>query len=429
MFDLGDIHSLGLLLTDLGYFVLVSLGLVIILKRFKIPAVLGLILGGLFLQIINSFSISVFHFDLNLDLLGFSIFEFEQIIITLSLAWIGYDIGNEIDLHLLRDKGKSLGLILLGESLGAFLLVSVGTYFILNIFFPSPHNFGLALILGSIAMATDPASTSQVIGEYKAKGDLSQTLLFIIAFDDILAILFVNITTHLSTNVGPIDIGIIMDIIIALTIEIVVAAAVAIFGGFFIYWLSRQKEFNQRELIEWLIAVAVIIIGLNIVFEGSVILSMFLFGMILKTQEKDNKALHEHILYLEYVMIPIILLFFIFIGLTLKLDIIFSNALIIIIFYLSFRALGKAAGVISTGNLSGLDKKISKNLPQTLIPQAGVTIGLIALASNALISVGRDSEAVLLLNIITGAVLISQIIGPILVKRALFKIGESFEED
>jgi hypothetical protein len=177
-------------------------------------------------------------------------------------------------------------------------------------------------------------------------------------------------------------------------------------------------------LIEWLIAVAVLIIGINIIFEGSVILSMFIFGMILKTQERDNLALHEHILYLEYIMIPIIILFFIFIGLTMKLDIIFSPALLVILAYLIFRPLGKAFGVISTGKKSGLSKEVTKNLPLTLIPQAGVTIGLIALASNALISVGRDTEATLLLSVITGAVLISQIIGPVLVKRALFKVGE-----
>ncbi|MHA1989605.1 MAG: cation:proton antiporter [Candidatus Hodarchaeales archaeon] len=427
MFDLGDIHSLGLLLTDFGYFVLVSLALVVILKRYKIPAVLGLIIGGLVLQIINSFSISIFDFDLNLDLLGFSIFEFQSIIITLSLAWIGYDIGNEIDLNLLRQKGKSLGLILLGEALGAFFLVTIGSFLVLSILLPNPNNIGLALILGSIAMATDPASTSRVIGEYKAKGDLSQTLLFIIAFDDILAILFVNIATNLAINVGPFNASVILSIFLALIIEIFVAVIVAVIGGLFIYWLSKQKEFDQRELIEWLIAVAVIIIGINIVFEGSVILSMFIFGMILKTQEKNNKALHEHILYLEYVMIPIILLFFIFIGLTMQLDIIFSGAFIIIIAYLVFRAVGKAFGVFSAGKVSGVDKQISENLPLALIPQAGVTIGLMALASNALISVGLDSEAALLLSIVTGAVLISQIIGPILVKRVLFKVGESTE--
>ncbi|OLS27867.1 MAG: hypothetical protein HeimC3_01610 [Candidatus Heimdallarchaeota archaeon LC_3] len=164
------------------------------------------------------------------------------------------------------------------------------------------------MILGSIAIATDPASTSQVIGEYKTKGDLSQTLLFAIAFDDILGIIFVNIAINFSR-------------------------------------------------------------------------------IISKAQEGNNKALHEHIVYLEYVMTLIIILFFIFIGLTMKLDIIFSSELIIILIYLIFRAIGKDLGVMSAAKIGKFPKEVSKNLPLTLIPQAGVTIGLIALASNALISV------------------------------------------
>jgi Kef-type K+ transport system membrane component KefB len=88
-------------------------------------------------------------------------------------------------------------------------------------------------------MATDPASTSQVIGEYKAKGDLSQTLLFIIAFDDILAILFVNIAINLSISVEPLNVGIILGIFLALIIELFVAIIVALSGGLFIYWLSK----------------------------------------------------------------------------------------------------------------------------------------------------------------------------------------------
>ena len=427
MFDIGDTYSLGLLLSDLGFFVVVSLGLVVILKRFKIPAVLGLILGGVILQSLNLLSNQILHFDLDSDLLGFSIFEFQPIIVTLSLAWIGYDIGNEIDLHLLRDKGKSLGIILLAESLGAFFLVMIGTVVILNIFMPSPNNFGYGMILGSIAMATDPASTSQIIGEYRAKGQLSQTVLFIIAFDDILAILFVNMSINYTINADPINFLIILNIIIALIIEIIVAVGVGLIGGLFIYWLSKQKEFDQRELIEWLIGIAVLIIGFNIVLEGSVILSMFVYGMVLKTQEVKNKALHDHILLLEYMMIPLLLLFFIFIGLSLDLNIIFSSALGLIILYLVFRGIGKGLGAYIAGSKIGLPKKVRNNLPFTLIPQAGVTVGLIALAYEALLSVGKTEEGLLILNVITGAVLISQIFGPLLVKKALFNAGEPEE--
>ncbi|MHA2363669.1 MAG: cation:proton antiporter [Candidatus Hodarchaeales archaeon] len=404
------INELGTILGFLGIIFVISLGTVFLLKKLNIPAVLGLIIGGLIIGIIDN------HFLLVPDF----ILDLKDVVIQIALAWIGYDIGNDIDLNLLKDKGKSLALVLFAEAFGAFFFVTLGTFLILQ-------DLGLALILGAIAMATDPASTSQVIGEYKATGELSQTLIFIIAFDDILAILLVNVAINISTTSNEFGLAVIFEIITILFQEITIALLLGVGGAIFINRISKIKGLDKKNIIEWMIGISLIIIGLNIILGGSPILSMFFFGIILKTEEAKNEILHEHVLALELIMIPIVLLFFIFIGFSMDFDLIIAGGLtfILTVFsYLFLRAVGKGIATYFFGKKSGLNPKCYNNLGFTLIPQAGVTIGLIALASEALFEVSRDNDALLILNIITSAVLVSQLIGPILVKWALFRAGE-----
>ena len=128
---------------ELGLIIVLALTLARILKKFGVPSVLGLVLTEL------------------------------------ALAYIGFDIGNEIDLNLMREKGTKLGGVLIGQAFGAFLLGGLIVYLVTG-------NFIVALILGAIAVTTAPAATSLILAEYQAKGELSQTILFIIAFDDII---------------------------------------------------------------------------------------------------------------------------------------------------------------------------------------------------------------------------------------------------
>ena len=176
--------NIGISLIEIGLLLVLSLGIAYMLRKIDIPSVLGLILGGL--------AINIFLFLTSSSLESFIVdYSALKLIITdLALSWIGFEIGLHLDLKVLKQNSFRYGVILLGQAIGPFLLVSVTFYFLLN-------DLALALILGSIAMATAPAATSQILKEYDAKGDLTQTILFIVALDDILCILFVNASLKL----------------------------------------------------------------------------------------------------------------------------------------------------------------------------------------------------------------------------------------
>ena len=134
--------ELGILVFEVGFLISFSLFVAFLMKKFGIPAVLGLILGGLVLGLLTELQAIAFSSD----------FAGIKILITeFALAWIGFDIGNEIDFNLLKQKGKDFGLILIGEAFGAYILVLIVLVFLTG-------NFVIAIILAAIGMATAPAS-------------------------------------------------------------------------------------------------------------------------------------------------------------------------------------------------------------------------------------------------------------------------------
>ena len=142
--------EIGISLSEIGFLLVLSLGIAHILKKLEIPTVLGLILGGLTINIVlllTSLSLETFIVDYS---------ALKLIITDFALAWIGFEIGAHLDLKVLKQNSIEYGIILLGQALGPFLLVSIIFYFLLN-------DLVISLILGSIAMATAPAATSQIL--------------------------------------------------------------------------------------------------------------------------------------------------------------------------------------------------------------------------------------------------------------------------
>ena len=405
----------GELYLEIGLIIVLALALARILKNFGVPTVLGLVLGGLLVNILFQFGQIIG---------GADYFTLKVIVTELALAYIGFDIGNEIDLNLMKKQGPKLGGVLIGQALGAFLLGGLIVYVV-------TQNFIVSLILGAIAVTTAPAATSLILSEYKAKGELSQTVLFIIAFDDILAILIVNLAITLALSSG-ISLVIFVSAFQKLIIEIIIALSFAVVGGFLIWFGVKYNILTSKiQAVEALLAMSLIIIGANIYFGGSVILSMFVFGMMLKTLEHNENldtvnTLDDIVLSLEYLSLPVIILFFVLVGLQMNLTLIFAeNGYILILAFLYFigRAVGKAGGTwIAAFNLPD---KVKKNLPLTLITQAGVAIGLAGLAYNKLLEEGFLTESNLIINVIGVSVIFAEIVGPLLVKRAILNSGEA----
>ena len=249
-FILADVY---VLIFELGVIIFFSVFVSFILKKFGIPAVLGLILSGLLLSILSNLQTIVFSSNLVV---------IKKIITDLALSWIGYDIGNEIDLDLLRNKLKDYGIVLFGQGIGALVIVFIGVYIL-------TQNFVIAFILGAIGMATAPAATSQVLGEYNAKGELSQIILFILAFDDLLAIIFVEIGLGFSLNENSSGISLILFTFGTVTLDIIYALIFGVGGALIIIWMLHRKIIDDEKSVEWILGAALIIIGILLIVDGS----------------------------------------------------------------------------------------------------------------------------------------------------------------
>ncbi|MFX1252580.1 MAG: cation:proton antiporter [Promethearchaeota archaeon] len=407
--------AIATIIIEIGVLLVFSLATAYILKRLGIPAVLGFILGGLVIGFFTG--ISSYAFSPELELI-------QNLIVELALAWIGYSIGSEIDLDLLRNNGKKYGLLLIGEAVGAFVVVILGIFLFVQ-------NFSLAFILGAIAVTTAPVSVVEVLGEYKAKGEFSRTLLFILAFDDILAILLVNIALNSTAGGSGSETGLVLllYIIFSLVQEIIVSMVFGAGAAGIILALSSQLALKDKSIYEWVIGVTFASVGLALLLSGSTLLTMFIFGMILKTQDKCGDC-REAVHTVEILFVPIVILFFVLVGLEMDLGLIFGagGLVFIALVYFILRIVGKTIGISLTGVLSETDPCIWKNLPLGLVPQAGIAIGLAGLAFNRLTSLGQVDSANLIINVIGVVVLIGEIVGPLAIKKAIFRTGEAFQD-
>ena len=245
MIILLTLYDLGFVLFEVGILLILTRSTTIFLKRFDIPIVIGFILGGMLINVFIDVKNLVTDF-----------LSLEVIITEMALAFIGYKIGYEIDLNVLRSKGKIFIYLLLAESIGAFLVISLGIFLI-------TQNLSLSLILGSIGMATAPAATTLILQETRAKGELTQSLLFVIAFDDTLAVLFVTLSLDFIVHEGEGVTQLLSSIIIDITIDLVLAISIAVLGVLIVLLLLKTNLIVKKSIVEWLFSIALILIGLG----------------------------------------------------------------------------------------------------------------------------------------------------------------------
>ena len=399
--------SMLILVLEIGSVIIFSLVVAQVLGKRGIPQVLGLIFAGIALQFLMQYT-------------GFPsppTPELHYIVTTGALGFIGYSIGAHLNLNKLKQESWGLILLLLGEAFGAFIVVT----FIVGVLF---QDLILALLLGSIAMATAPASTSEVIREYKSSGPLSQTILFIIAFDDILAILFFNISISFSksvfTGLSLSLVDILIPIILELGGSVVLGAILAVI--IVPFRIDNMSAGKSAEVVFPVILVCIALAGL---LELSVILSCITFGLVLSNLVRcENKVC---IMAVDRLSTPLIALFFILIGFEMELAELFTGTMVLILIYFIARAIGKSVGSYSTARIAKMPETVMKNIPFSLLTQAGVAIGLAALAYSYLLNLNvpaATNTAIILLDVITVSVLLAEIVGPLLLKFALRKAGE-----
>lgn len=405
MSEIAVSNTFGLLLLDVGFLIVITLFVAYFFKKIGIPAVMGILIGGILIGFNESYRSFLFNTELE---------SFRLLITELAIGYIAYDIGNEIDLRIWKDKTVRYLAIIISETTIPFLFVTL-TFLLVFKF-----NLGISIIIGAIAMTSAPVLTSEILGDYHTNEELNQVVLFLLAFDSVLSILVINIGVTIVT-VPALSVNLVESIIILLLQKLGISLALSCLGSLFILYMVNRKHLEERSLLEWILGVSLVILGITLTLNGSVILTMMFFGVILKTLENRYEILTEHILQIEILMVPVVLMFYIIMGLSI--DVLYSlgAGLVFIVSYVVLRGIGKISGTLLPTRSSSLPGNIKNNLHYFLITQGGIAIALAGLAYNQLITLNLQEEATSIITIIGVGVIISELIGPLLLRFGIIK--------
>ncbi len=390
-------------------FVLFLLGIVlltsVLMERgtalIKSPAVLayliaGAILGPTALNLITVENIKSFDF-----------------INTICLSLIGFNVGSELIIPEVKKMGKSIIIIVLTETLFTWLIVTIGLSLILK-------SIPMGIIYGSLAAATAPAGTVDVIRQYKAKGKLTSTLFAVIGIDDILTLIIFSLSIPFARIMllhG--DLTILNSLSHALY-EIALAIGIGLFSG---YILIKITRFIHDRSLFLLFALGVLFLhcGLAEMLKISPILLNMSAGIFLAN--KSSIITKKFTSTFTEWSPPVYLLFFALIGSRMDIGIIVKYLPIILVYILS-RTMGKFSGSYIGCSIGKAEPKITKYLGFTLLSQAGVAIGLALGAVKLLEEAHLYDNASQVINVMTSTTFLIMLIGPTLVKYGLRKAGE-----
>lgn len=376
-----------------------------IFQKLKIPQVVGYIVVGVIM------GQSVFN------ILDPQTIEMFTPLINIALGIIGFRIGAELKGEVFKKYGKSIYMILIGEGVLAFLIVTLLVTLITKKLY-------LGLLLGAIASATAPAATTDVLWEYKARGPLTTTLFAIVALDDALALIIYGFASVFAKAIMAHSSFSFMQSFLIPIMDLGLSCLIGVCGGFALSALLRRIK-DKELLFSFSIAFILFTIGLAIFFKLDFILSAMALGAVFaNVSPQISKKVFDAI---ESFSPPIYVMFFILVGARLQAKIFLSSGIALLaITYFVGRTLGKMSGAYLGGLASKAQKNVTKYLGLCLFSQAGVAIGLAMIVYHNFSLLGPEGEKVglLVLNIITATTFVVQLIGPACVKIAITKADE-----
>ncbi|MBR3715372.1 MAG: cation:proton antiporter [Clostridia bacterium] len=388
-------------------------------KLLKLPAVTAYLIAGIF---IGPFCLGL----LNIKGLGFSsIAEVNdlKIISDVALGFIAFSIGNEFRLSQLKQTGKQATIIGILQAVVTTLVVdAVLITFALT---TKAISVSVAIVLGAIASATAPAATLMVVKQYKAKGPLTDILLPVVALDDAVGLVIFAVSFGVAKALSVGGAISVVSVVINPLIEIFASLILGgIMGAIFTFTEKFFKSNSKRLSISItfvLLTVALSMIDIPLGGELHVSFSSLLVCMMLGTVFCNLCDFSEELMErADRWTAPLFILFFVLSGAELDFSVFGSLYVIIVgVLYIISRSVGKYFGAFGSSVISGASPTIKKFLGITLLPQAGVALGMSLQAEQVL-----GADGILIRNIVLFAVLIYELIGPMLTKIALTKAGD-----
>ena len=387
-------------------------------KVLKLPAVTAYLVAGILVgpYVLGQLGVPGLGFISMDDVKSYSL------IADVALGFIAFAIGNEFRLGQLKKTGKQATIIGIVQAVVATLLVDA---VLIGIHFAMPDKLPLpaAIVLGAVASATAPAATLMVVRQYKAKGPLTDILLPIVALDDAVGLILFAVSFGISKALisGRIDmISVLVEPILEVVLSLVLGLVMGLLFTFFErFFHSRSKRLSMSVAFVFVtVAISMLkfeIGGVHIGFSSLLVCMML--GTIFCNICDFSAELMDR---LDRWTAPLLILFFVISGAELELSV-FTDVMIVLIglVYIISRSIGKYSGSYLSAKATGCDKNIVKYLGITLLPQAGVALGMAIKAKSELGEYGA-----IVANITLFAVLIYELVGPLLTKISLEKAGE-----
>ncbi len=385
-------------------------------KLANLPAVTAYLIAGL---LIGPFVLGL----LKIPYLGFHSLESVgsyKVISQAALGFIAFTIGNEFRVSELKNMGKQAITVGILQAVITTVLVDAA---LIALHFIAPHVISLssAITLGAIAAATAPAATLMVVRQYKAEGPLTKLLLMVVALDDAVGLMLFSLSYGISRSieVGAISV---VGVVVEPIIEIILSLGAGALAGIALNFI--EKFFHSRsKRMSISIAAVFLVVGISMIefeiggihFGFSLLLVAMMTGTVFCNICSTSQELMERV---ERWTAPLNILFFVLSGAELDLRVL-SNPLVLLIgvIYIIFRSFGKISGAYLSCAMTQTSDSIKKHLGITLLPQAGVALGMAITAANL-------SDGAVVRNVVLFSVLIYELVGPTLTKRSLLAAGE-----
>ena len=387
-------------------------------KKFNLPSVTAYLVAGI---LIGPFCIGA----LGIEGLGFNSLEQVQgykLLSEVALGFIAFTMGNEFRLESLKHVGRKAIIIAVFQAVVATVFVDLALYGVHRLM-PDKLPLSAVITLGAIATATAPAATLMVVKQYKAEGPLTKMLLPVVALDDVVGLVVFAISFGISKSLelNHIDVA---SIIVDPILEVVSSLLLGGFIGWAFHFMeqffhSRTKRMSISVMFIFL-AVALsqlkFDLGANITLAFSPLLVCMAVGTVFCNLCDFSEELMDRV---DRWTGPLMGLFFVLSGCDLDF-VVFSDWAIVVVglVYIIFRSIGKIYGANLSAKMTHCDPMIQKYLGITLLPQAGVSLGM------SLTAMVLPVAGPIIRNVALFAVLIYELVGPLLTRIALQKAGE-----
>ena len=386
-------------------------------KPFKLPSVTAYLIAGVLIgpYVIGRLGISGLGFETGEAVGRLSLIS------EVALGFIAFSIGNEFRVSELKKTVKQALVIGIVQALVATLFVDLALFALYKLM-PDKLSLPQVITLGAIATATAPAATLMVVRQYKAKGPLTNLLLPIVALDDAVGLIVFAVSFGIAKTltVGEVDL---ISIIVNPLVEIVCSLTLGAIMGWLLTQLEKMFNSNTNRL-NMTITFVFLTVALSMmdfhIGPVHISFSSLLVCMMLGTVFCNICPLsHDLMEKADRWTSPLFALFFVISGAELELKVFADWAIVVIgIVYIIFRSLGKYFGAFSSAKLTNCEPQICKYLGITLLPQAGVALGMCATAMQL------GEQGALIRNITLFAVLIYELFGPIMTRQALKAAGD-----